>query len=60
MALRIITPLDEEDWNKLVAGLEKGQTKEQAAIVEEAIKHANTLSMLSKINCLNLKLILIK
>ena len=46
MVMRIITPLDEEDWIKLVTDLEKGQTKEQAAIVAEAIEHVKTLHII--------------
>ena len=43
MVMRTIAPLNEEDWNKFMAGLEKGQTKAQTAIMEKAIKHAKTL-----------------
>ncbi len=43
MALREIQPLDENDWNTLVDDLEKGQTKEQAAFLQEALKHAESM-----------------
>ena len=45
MGMRTIAPLNEEDWNKFMAGLEKGQTKAQAAIMEKAIKHAKSLKV---------------
>ena len=45
MVMRIIAPLDEEDWIKLVTDLEKGQTKEQAIFFQEALKHAKSLKV---------------
>jgi len=41
MALREIQPLKEEHWKTLVDDLEKGQTKEQAAFLKEAIANKN-------------------
>lgn len=43
MALREIQPLEEEDWNTLVNDLEKGQTAEQNAFLQEALKHAENI-----------------
>ena len=45
MALRIIRPLDQQDWDRLVEDLEAGQTDEQKEFMKEAIKHANTLKV---------------
>lgn len=47
MALREIQPLEEKDWNILVEDLEKGQTEEQAELLQEALKHANKLKVSS-------------
>jgi|APSaa5957512535_1039671.scaffolds.fasta_scaffold79411_4 hypothetical protein len=41
MALREIQPLEEKHWNALVDDLEKGQTKEQADFLKEAIENKN-------------------
>jgi len=41
MALREIQPLKEKHWKALVDNLEKGQTKEQANFLKEAIENKN-------------------
>lgn len=38
MTMRIVEPLDEEDWDKLVVMLEEGSTEDQKKIMEEARK----------------------
>jgi len=46
MALREIQPLEEKDWKTLVADLEKGQTKEQAKFLKEAIANKNKFEVI--------------
>lgn len=38
MALRTIAPLDDKSWKILTEGLEKGQTKEEAKFLQEALE----------------------
>ena len=46
MALKVVEPLDEEQWNQVVAALERGPTNEQKEMIEEAIASANKLNII--------------
>ncbi|MCG8626432.1 MAG: hypothetical protein MJE68_31090 [Proteobacteria bacterium] len=45
MVMRTIPPLEDHEWDALVADLEKGPSDEQAKFVREAIDLANTFNV---------------
>lgn len=45
MVMRTIPPLEDREWDALVADLESGPSDEQAEFVREAIDLANTFNV---------------
>lgn len=47
MVMRTIPPLEDREWDALVADLEKGPSDEQAEFVRKAVDLANTFNVSS-------------
>lgn len=45
MVMRMILPLDDREWDALVADLEKGPSDEQAEYVRKAVRLADTFNV---------------
>ena len=48
MTMRVIPPLNDQDWDVLVADLEKGPTNEQIEFVRKANEVASGFNVVSK------------